>query len=654
MWGIPGKSRWQAGVPSSLLFSPFRFEFRAGSRHSGCVQRASLFLLAAVLFLAATLNVSAQGTAISYQGRLNASGAPANTNFDFRFAVFNAPTNGSMVSIWLTNYDVPVSNGLFSVILDFGPGVFNGTSNGSNDWLDIAVRPTGTTSFTPLVPRQPILPVPYALFATSASNLLGTLQATQLVGTALSSLISGTYSNTVNFVNGTNTFAGMFSGNGVGLTNLNASYLATGTVADARLPADVALLGQNQVFTGSNAFAGPATFAGPNAFNGAVTFTGPNTFTGTGTYTGVNTFTNNGNYFIGSFFGNGLVGWLPLAATSTNAMRDAGYLTLNASLSTVTLPTTASLSVGDIVRVSGGGGGGWLVKENTGQWVIGNLAAYRNCYLSTPLVGTACYGVAAAADGLRMYAVGVQTPSSGSGINGIQASSDGGQTWTLQLGGLTGSWYSVACSADGKIVYAQKYGGGTIQMSTDGGYTWANSSYSTTGGEIACSADGSKVFAANTTSYACSGNGTYVAELSGNKLWYSINGGSAWTQITTVPSGTLGCLGASSDCTRMVLGVSNGLLYASSNLGANWTSLTISNQFWSGAWMSPDGTKLAAAASTSGGLVGGVFTASVTPRPNTISTNSTICGSQGSAVELQHVGNGQFIPVGSSGVLWAN
>ena len=147
------------------------------------VQRVSLCrLLAAVLFFAATLNLLAQGTAISYQGRLIVSGTPANTNYDFRFAVFDAPINGNMLSFSVTNFDTPVSNGLFIVKLDFGPGIFNGTDNGSNDWLDIGVRAIGGTTFTELTPRQPILPVPYALFAVSASNLLGSLQATQLVG----------------------------------------------------------------------------------------------------------------------------------------------------------------------------------------------------------------------------------------------------------------------------------------------------------------------------------------------------------------------------------------------------------------------------------------------------------------------------------------
>ena len=48
--------------------------------------------------------------------------------------------------------------------------------------------------------------------------------------------------------------AASFSGDGSGLTNLNASNLASGTVNDARLSANVALLGASQTFTGFNVF----------------------------------------------------------------------------------------------------------------------------------------------------------------------------------------------------------------------------------------------------------------------------------------------------------------------------------------------------------------------------------------------------------------
>ena len=569
-------------------------------------------LLLAVAGLAAKL--SAQGTAFMYQGRLNDNGSAATGAYDLRFALYDAATNGNAISFPQTNSATGVTGGLFTATLDFGP-VFSGT----NYWLSIGVRTNGNTNaFTLLWPRQPLLPVPYAIFANSASNLLGTLPANRLTGTLPASAFAG-YTNTVALTNAGNlfngSFNGVFSGNGTNLLNLNASQLTGGTIADARLTPNVALLDHNQTFAGTNSF------------------------------TSINTFTNRGNYFVGSFFGNGLVGWIPVSGTYTQAMVDAGYLLTNPGLTTVQLPPAGQLTVGDIVRISGGGAGGWLVAENPGQSILGNFASYRNSYLValpiTTLPSDDCYGVAASADGTRMYAVG--------NFTGIYASSDSGHTWS-QAGSLAGSWHSIACSANGRIIFVVPSSVGTIRKSTDGGLTWSAVSGSGTWNSVACTADGSNFFTGN---IACSGNGTYLAKLVGGGISVSTNAGSSWFSINS-PSASLSCLAVSSDCTRLVAGVTGGLFYASANLGATWTSITTTNQFWSGAWMSADGSKFAATVNHNGSINGGIYYSSVSTQPNTISTNSTIGGSQGSAVELQYIGNGLFMPVSSAGLLWAN
>ena len=259
----------------------------------------------------------------------------------------------------------------------------------------------------------------------------------------------------------------------------------------------------------------------------------------------------------------------------------------------------------------------------------------------TTLPSDDCYGVAASADGTRMYAVG--------NFTGIYASSDSGHTWS-QAGSLAGSWHSIACSANGRIIFVVPSSVGTIRKSTDGGLTWSAVSGSGTWNSVACTADGSNFFTGN---IACSGNGTYLAKLVGGGISVSTNAGSSWFSINS-PSASLSCLAVSSDCTRLVAGVTGGLFYASANLGATWTSITTTNQFWSGAWMSADGSKFAATVSTIGSISGGIYYSSTSAQPNTISTNSTICGSQGSAVELQYIGNGKFMPVSSAGLLWAN
>src|SRR5262249_5281137 len=51
-----------------------------------------------------------------------------------------------------------------------------------------------------------------------------------------------------------------FTGNGAGLTGMNAAGISSGTLADARLSGNVPLLNGNQVFAGSNVFRGVSSF----------------------------------------------------------------------------------------------------------------------------------------------------------------------------------------------------------------------------------------------------------------------------------------------------------------------------------------------------------------------------------------------------------
>jgi hypothetical protein len=168
----------------------------------------------ATLVLLSTLSLQpstgfAQGTAFTYQGRLNVSTNPANGSYDLRFTLFPVNSGGAPAAGPLTNSATGVSNGLFLVTLDFG-GVFTGT----NYWLEIGVRTNGGGTFTNLVPRQKITPTPYAIYAAGAS-------AAGISGTIPAANLTGTYGSAVTFNNPANSF----SGNGTGLTNVNAATL---------------------------------------------------------------------------------------------------------------------------------------------------------------------------------------------------------------------------------------------------------------------------------------------------------------------------------------------------------------------------------------------------------------------------------------------
>ena len=86
--------------------------------------KTKLKLLAALLVLS-TINhlpstALAQGTAFTYQGRLFDGANPANGNYDLRFGLYDALTAGTQQGSLLTNATTTVSNGLFTITLDFG------------------------------------------------------------------------------------------------------------------------------------------------------------------------------------------------------------------------------------------------------------------------------------------------------------------------------------------------------------------------------------------------------------------------------------------------------------------------------------------------------------------------------------------------------
>lgn len=116
----------------------------------------------------------AQGTAFSYQGRLNQNGNPATGVYDLRFTAYNSLTAPTPAGGPISINSVPVSNGLFTVMLDFGTGLFTGPQR----WLEIGMRTNGAASFTILEPRQMVTAVPYAMHAGTASNVAGSVVKT--------------------------------------------------------------------------------------------------------------------------------------------------------------------------------------------------------------------------------------------------------------------------------------------------------------------------------------------------------------------------------------------------------------------------------------------------------------------------------------------
>lgn len=169
---------------------------------------AALAVLSTIDYQQSTLY--AQGTAFTYQGQLQNNGSLANGTYNLQFQLYTNSSGGTAVAGPVATNGVTVSNGLFTVAIDFGGSVWNGATN----WLQIGVETNGGSGFTTLSPRQELTPTPYAIYAEAAN-------AAGLSGTIPSVDFSGTYVGAVILNNPANSFAG----NGGSLTNVNAAML---------------------------------------------------------------------------------------------------------------------------------------------------------------------------------------------------------------------------------------------------------------------------------------------------------------------------------------------------------------------------------------------------------------------------------------------
>ena len=178
-----------------------------------------------------THTAHAQGTAFTYQGRLNDGANPANGVYHLTFTLFNEASGGAEQASYFVG-DLGITNGLFTVTLDFGAGAFTGADR----WLEIAVQTNGAALFTTISPRQPITPAPYAIYAggVTASGISGTIAPANIGAGSLTTV--------------------MLAAGAVGSNQLAAGAVTTGALADGAVTAP-------KVATVSNWFA--VTFANP-------------------------------------------------------------------------------------------------------------------------------------------------------------------------------------------------------------------------------------------------------------------------------------------------------------------------------------------------------------------------------------------------------
>ena len=221
--------------------------------------------------------------------KLNLNGTPANGSYDLSFGLYATNSGGSPIGTVLTNVAVPVANGLFTTALQFDTSF-----SGANYWLDISVRINGGGTFSELSPRQWVTPTPQAIFANSASNVLGQVSADQINGTPLAAVnfigslngdvtgpqgatvlsaagTAGTYARVTTDAKGRVTSGATIlpvTAGGTGQTNAAAALAAFGGAS----------LNGNNIFSGNNTFNGTATFASPVAFPAGVSQNGVQSF----------------------------------------------------------------------------------------------------------------------------------------------------------------------------------------------------------------------------------------------------------------------------------------------------------------------------------------------------------------------------------------
>lgn len=225
------------------------------------------------------------GTAFIYQEQLYDYNYPADSNYDFRFTLYDANSYGNQIGDDVNVADVNVIDGYFAVKLDFGDDAFDGDAR----WIGIGIRPSeqnDPNGYAVLEPRMEVMPTPYALYAKSNA------------GSDNDWMVSG------------NDMYSIPSGNvGIGTTNPVSKLSVNGDIRAA----SVYKIGGSTVLSVPNSNtlvgvgAGRDTTGNYNTFSGCLagfrnTAGGGNTFLGY--MTGFLNDTGNGNTFSGYQAGN--------------------------------------------------------------------------------------------------------------------------------------------------------------------------------------------------------------------------------------------------------------------------------------------------------------------------------------------------------------
>lgn len=221
------------------------------------IKRTLLFAAAVAALLTGVAH--AQMTGFTYQGRFVDSNLPQPTNgsYEMQFSLYNTSQPGTGVQIGTTQTisSVPVSNGIFTVQLDYGEAAFRPTTV----FIEMGVRPVGgAAAFTILGPRQQVTAAPFAIHSTNADKAISASDADFFGGAPPSNYVQSTdprladdrnplagsaayiqnqvatpQSANLN-ISGNGVFGGLIAGNGANVTNIDIANISTGVLQSNR------------------------------------------------------------------------------------------------------------------------------------------------------------------------------------------------------------------------------------------------------------------------------------------------------------------------------------------------------------------------------------------------------------------------------------
>ena len=295
---------------------------------------------------------AAAGSAFTYQGRLTSGGNAANGNYDLNFSLWDAASGGTQVGSTFSVANQAVTNGLFTVQLDFGVDAFQGSAR----WLQMAVRQTGGGSFTTLAPRQPLTAAPYATSLMPGAVITGTTLVAPILSVSNTSSgdgVRGTSNTGVGVYGSSFQFSGVYGWSNHG--NGGTFWSNDNTALYAYSPSSIGVFGSSASpndagIYGSNGNGGPGVVGiSPNGIGGYFTSTassgvygetsGPGSPAGVyGKSTGAN-----GNGLIGE--ANSGVSAFGIWAKSTSGY--AGYFSGNVAVAGTLSKSAGSFKIDD-------------------------------------------------------------------------------------------------------------------------------------------------------------------------------------------------------------------------------------------------------------------------------------------------------------------